>query len=397
MASIGFIIIQIGNPQLDELCEKAIVPALKECDLDPKRVDKHNEGGILKSEIIKFIESAEIIIADVTNERPNCYLEIGYAMGIDKFKNLILTAREDHNPDSPRYKHSGPKVHFDLGGYDILFWRPEKPDLFYQELVKRIRRRKVVLAPSLPPKERNWDEEWIRNHREITKNGFSKIVKPGFTPAKMEISFQLSDYELNVSQSQLLEVARNATIRTFGWPIGLVMDREEYRPRPKADGIVAEILVEDRSSYDYWALRRNGDYYVLKSLFEDDRKPEPPGYIFFNTRIVRTTEALLLCARLYSRLEVPSKAKVRVRIAYKGLKGRILTAAGPRGVTMNNRTTAEDQIEAELHQPLSQIESALLESVKILCSPLFMIFDFFQLNDSVYADIVDKFVKGQSS
>ena len=105
----AFIIMQIGNSTLDHICEKAIVPALAKCGFEAKRVDKHNQGGLLKSEIINFIESSEIIIADLTNERPNCYLEIGYAMGLDKFRSLILTAREDHNSDSPNYKKEGRK------------------------------------------------------------------------------------------------------------------------------------------------------------------------------------------------------------------------------------------------------------------------------------------------
>jgi nucleoside 2-deoxyribosyltransferase len=117
----AFIIMQIGNAELDRVCEQAIVPALKACGLDPKRVDKHNSGGLLKSEIIAFIEGADIIVADVTNERPNCYLEIGYAMGAGKFRNLVLTAREDHSVDSPNHRPGGSKVHFDLAGYDILF------------------------------------------------------------------------------------------------------------------------------------------------------------------------------------------------------------------------------------------------------------------------------------
>jgi nucleoside 2-deoxyribosyltransferase len=92
----AFIIMQIGNPALDKVCEDAILPSLRENGFDPKRVDKHNQGGLLKNEIIKFIENSDIIIADLINERPNCYLEIGYAMGVGKLRNLILTAREDH-------------------------------------------------------------------------------------------------------------------------------------------------------------------------------------------------------------------------------------------------------------------------------------------------------------
>ena len=88
---------QIGNSELDQVCEQAIVPAMKARGLDPRRVDKHNQGGLLKSEIVTFIEQSDIIVADLTNERPNCYLEIGYAMGVNKYHALVLTAREDHS------------------------------------------------------------------------------------------------------------------------------------------------------------------------------------------------------------------------------------------------------------------------------------------------------------
>jgi nucleoside 2-deoxyribosyltransferase len=91
----AFVIMQIGNDELDNLYTSVIALAIQTCGLEPKRVDRHNQGGLLKSEIISFLQQSEIIIADLTNERPNCYLEIGYAMGIDKFKNLILTVREE--------------------------------------------------------------------------------------------------------------------------------------------------------------------------------------------------------------------------------------------------------------------------------------------------------------
>src|SRR5688500_16597373 len=106
----AFVIIQIGNPELDRLCHDCIFPAIIAAGLEPRRVDRHNEGGLLKSEIIKFIQGSDILIADLTNERPNVYLEVGYSMGIDKFKNLILTSREDHFPDSANYQRGGSRV-----------------------------------------------------------------------------------------------------------------------------------------------------------------------------------------------------------------------------------------------------------------------------------------------
>lgn len=142
----AFIIMQIGNQELDKVYQQVIDPSVNNLGLKPKRIDKHNEGGLLKSEITAFIEDSDVIVADLTNERPNCYLEVGYTMGLNKFRNLILTAREDHNPDSPNYRLGGPKVHFDLSGYDILFWDPNRLDDFRTELKKRIQRRLNLLS-----------------------------------------------------------------------------------------------------------------------------------------------------------------------------------------------------------------------------------------------------------
>src|SRR5215212_7222692 len=143
----GFVIMQIGNDALDRMCDEVIFPALHATELEPRRVDRHNEGDLLKSEIVAFIERAEVIVADLTNERPNVYLEVGYTMGLGKKTNLILTARADHFPGHPEYQQVGKRIHFDLQGYDILRWDPNDLEGFRAELEKRIRRRRAILAP----------------------------------------------------------------------------------------------------------------------------------------------------------------------------------------------------------------------------------------------------------
>lgn len=137
----AFIIMQIGDPELDDFFNDTLVPTLKKCDLSAKRVDEDNEGDLLKSEIDNFINSSDIILADLTNERPNCYLEVGFAMGRNKLQNLILTVREDHHHASPNYKNKGPKIHFDVSGYDIIFWDPNNLDEFKNKLEKKIKNR----------------------------------------------------------------------------------------------------------------------------------------------------------------------------------------------------------------------------------------------------------------
>ncbi|MEW8339959.1 MAG: hypothetical protein AB2708_08920 [Candidatus Thiodiazotropha taylori] len=54
------------------------------------------------------IQTCGFVIADLTNQRPNVYYEIGYTMGLNK--KLILTARQ------------GEPVHFDLQGFNRIEW-----------------------------------------------------------------------------------------------------------------------------------------------------------------------------------------------------------------------------------------------------------------------------------
>lgn len=389
----AFIIMQIGNSGLDRVYRECIAPALQSCSLDPRRVDKHTEGRLLKSEIIGFIESSDIIVADLTNERPNCYLEVGYAMGLDKFRNLLLTAREDHNPDNVSYQSGGHKIHFDLSGYDILFWDPAKLGKFRQELERRVRRRLAIIEPSSSKPRLSWDEEWISKHRDSATIGLRNLERSAF----MEIHMTLCNFTLNILQGELLRRAREAQIETLGWPIGIVLDREGFRPRPTTDGIVTEVVIKEsdrQRSYDYWALRKDGDFYLFKSIFEDERRE---NVIFFNTRIVRITETLLHAARLYSGLDVPRDAHYLVGIRHGGLKGRTLsTSSIARRLPSSSATlSGENEVYSELDTTIEQTESNLVDLVESFTQPLFVIFNFFELNRGVLEDIVNKFVAGE--
>jgi len=382
----AFIIMQIGNPDLDLVCEKVIVPTLKSCGFDPKRVDKHTMGRLLKSEIVEFIRSSDIIVADLTNERPNCYLEIGYAMGLDRFRNLILTAREDHNQDSPNYKKEGPKIHFDLSGYDILFWEPDNLATFRAELEKRIKCRIATLPSSNQP----WDNEWIANHREIAITGLVRNNLSGF----MEICLTPRNLKLNKELDDLLVATKKAEIRTFGWPLGVMANSDtKYKPKPTTEGIVNELDFGDKKNYDYWTLRKDGTFYLLKSLFEDKSKP---GHIFFNTRIVRITEALLYSVRLYSELKLPSDEYVLIKIRHGGLENRVLTAVGGRERIFNKgRKSIDDEVDTEVETKLERIEQDLIDLVQKFTTPLFEVFDFFKVDIKVLVDIVNNFVEGK--
>ena len=383
----AFVIMQIGNSELDKLYDTAIVPALVSCGVQPRRVDKHNSGGLLKSEIVGFIQSADIIVADLSNSRPNCYLEVGYAMGLDKFRQLILTAREDHNPDNPEYDAANAKVHFDLSGYEILFWSADAMDAFREQLSKRIRRRLAILAPSRVPASPPWNADWVSSQRQIALSGLASDGRKSY----MEVLTAVVDSKLNVSQGELLAQAESAQVHTFGWPIGIVLQPEGLRPVPKVDGIQAEVRAPRPGtvgSYDYWVLQKDGTFYFLESLIEDRRQP---GAVFFDTRIIRITEALLHTARLYSRLGVPPDAEVWVSVRHGGLKDHELSASSDRYDPPGGYSSV-DEVAEDLHTTLSGIESHLTELVEQLTAPLLVVFGYFKVGSAVYEDIVSRFV-----
>ncbi|MBC7490457.1 MAG: toll/interleukin-1 receptor domain-containing protein [Glaciimonas sp.] len=212
----------------------------------------------------------------------------------------------------------------------------------------------------------------------------------------MELRFGLYS-GLNKTQIELLNAVRASEIKTFGWPIGVLLEnRDEYKPRPFGDGIRAEISIADDgdTSYDYWAVRKSGDFYLLQSFFEDKRAKNA---LFFNTRIVRVTESLLFASRLYTTLGVAPDAKVSVRFTHTGLAGRMLKSASGNRYLSTQSTSLEEVSETETVIVLGDIHTALVDEVRRVCEPMFMLFDFQELAPQVYEDIVRRFEAGEAT
>jgi hypothetical protein len=153
-----------------------------------------------------------------------------------------------------------------------------------------------------------------------------------------------------------------------------------------ADGVVAEIKGIE-ASYDYWALRTNGDFYFLGSLFEDERAA---NMLWFDTRLSRVTETLLFCYRLYTALGVPEKSVVHLYIRHGGLNGRVLGSARP--AVWHDRKSHEDQVEWARAIELATLRAELPKLVKAALDPLFMVFDFFRPQDQQVNSEVEAFL-----
>lgn len=250
--------------------------------------------------------------------------------------------------------------------------------------------------PAQPPiaKLRELDSSWLTKHRQAALKSLAATGLTGY----MEVSHFCLDSFLEKSQPELFSAALQAQVRLSGWPIGIVLD-DEHRPRPTNDGIIADIATKfPAPMFDYWALNKGGDFYTVTSLIEDEPDEQPSRkVIHWDTRIIRTTEALLHCANIYKLLGVQPNAHIELRVGYGGLRGRSLTAASPsRNIMFSPRKNLlENEVPATpVTFRLGAVEADIVDLVKKLCAPLFIIFDLFEVSDDNYRQIATAFLNG---
>ena len=221
----------------------------------------------------------------------------------------------------------------------------------------------------------------MATEEELTKRGY------------MEFAARLRDSVLDVSARDLLRAAEESQIHTFGWPIGVVITTEQHKPKPYQDGIRAVIHGDDR--YDYWTLKKNGEYYYLGTLFEDTRIENK---LFVDTRVVRITEVFLRTAGLYQKLGSGIEEIVDLKIRHNGLSGRILAVASPNRILLDQYKCDEQEIASEFSEPLKNFQepAKLKELVFKTVKDIVELFDYFPISKQELVDpIVDSFLLGR--
>lgn len=125
-----FIVMKFNDNLLDSAYEGAIKPIVKKFKYKPLRIDEVQDSGRITNQILEEIARSEVVLADLTGERPNCYYEAGFAHAIGK--EIIFTIHKGHN------------IHFDLAGYRFIEWETE--DELRRALTTRFRAIKQKLT-----------------------------------------------------------------------------------------------------------------------------------------------------------------------------------------------------------------------------------------------------------
>lgn len=136
-----------GYKDCDQVYDSYISSVLKSLNVDVIRVDRRQHKEDLNTYIIRMLNEADIVLADLTYARPSVYYEAGYA---ERNIPVVYTVRRDHLSRSQQ--NDNLRVHFDLEMKKIVAWNDPQDDTFS----KRLRQR---LSYFLRPLQKESDEQ----------------------------------------------------------------------------------------------------------------------------------------------------------------------------------------------------------------------------------------------
>ncbi len=394
--------------------QKALEQAAREIEQDDSIsvepvIDRDTQGvpgsPDIVDAILEKIDNCDIFACDVTlinqstdsrlTPNPNVLIELGYALKRLGWNRIILISNTAFGEveDLP----------FDLRMKRILTYsaREDEEDRSSpRNLLKRflITAIKEIInqAPLdydarseesvLPSAE---DENWLEQMRQMALGDFSNSGFTGYVEAYSLLSVPLTE----VSNIQIIDAVSSSKINTFGWPIGAMGRNTDYmKPKPLSDGVVNSISPPDRESFDFWAIRKDGSFYLLKSFFEDKSEK---NIFYYNIRIARTAEMLMFLSRLYNQLGADINAKIFFGLNHYGLKNRYISATGGRITRGPYGPVIQNEIFSKIEVNLDSLDQSISSLVSELLSPVFSLFDFFELPQNIYDEIVESFKRGR--
>lgn len=224
-------------------------------------------------------------------------------------------------------------------------------------------------------------ERWLQLIADLPAEDVAR-----FPRGKYEMSFEIEGFEsvatLNDLRARLDQAGR---VRHTGWGPFVSLNRQGLSPQPIDDTIEAWLgpLDDDRfqrdaGHCDFWRVDREGHFYLLRGLQEDDLERAEPGSLFDVTLPVwRIGEALLFVSRFSS--ENGANPTINVRVRYAGLRGRSLTSISGRRFMMDGHRSTDNQASLATRATAAEIDENLSEVLYPMLRPLYERFDFFEL------------------
>lgn len=113
--STCFIIQPFDGGPYDKRYEDVYAPAVKKASLEPYRVDRDPSASIPIEQIEEGIRAASLCLADITEDNPNVWFELGFA--IAERKDVVIVCSEQRTTAFP----------FDIQHRNIIKYKTESP------------------------------------------------------------------------------------------------------------------------------------------------------------------------------------------------------------------------------------------------------------------------------
>jgi hypothetical protein len=266
------------------------------------------------------------------------------------------------------------------------------------EMFDQIRDLVTGVVPQVePPPQPDRLEAWVRSSRERWSALIGPLpegVGPRLSHGRFSIAYEITGERRQVTPAQFPEVLRASVVRYTGWPPFWYPTRAGIEPYP-IDGAVecwlggdtqAPPEQRDAAHSDFWRIHPDGLAFLLRGYQEDDgaaqrpgRDPVPPATAFdISLPVWRVGETLLHAKSLASNL-FAGPTTIKLTVGYEGLAGRSLVSINNRRNVFERRIARQDAITLNTHVDAQTIDPNLPEIIHPLLSPLYALFDFFEL------------------
>lgn len=193
-----FVVCPIGNENSDTrkrsdlLFKHVISPVCKETDFEAIRIDKENTNGSLTEEIFHHLREDELVIADLTENNPNAFYEMGYRAALGK-PSIHLTAKDSTIP------------------FDVSTIRSFLYDLTDLESVDEVKSRLIQTINSMSFEQASSGVDTTATNTLITAQLLQEIYKIQDSIAKLTQTIETKD---SMAVSVLADKLVNTTQKT---------------------------------------------------------------------------------------------------------------------------------------------------------------------------------------
>ncbi|MEH2139449.1 MAG: ATP-binding protein [Nostoc sp.] len=264
-----------------------------------------------------------------------------------------------------------------------------------------------TIAQGIQPEESI--EDILRCYLQESEERFNTVVKERSITLPKHGTSQVTliiigEVPLHFANEQFFNLLSFNNPKYTGWPVWLDSRGFVDKDQPYVYNGAWEALIVSLDSgwgrdIDFMRFDPKGKFYLRRAL-EDDMSvknyaPPPMTVLDFALPVIRTAEAIAAGIEFAKAMGCePEKTQLAFAFKWTGLRGRRLSSWANQERSIYSQASAyQDEVLAFVNLPLETPRSALAQYVNQAVSPLFTIFNGFQLSIDVIEDLTRRLIE----